>query len=202
MDKFNDACIAIANDGNAYHPVANNHFTVTITLPKGLKNYADPKRRLFGPEGKEAPNSDNSILTLKIANDTFKEPDLGQQKLGYQKGNLKINFPGTIDEFSTSSEFHVFVNRTAFDLLYSWKMASGDHLTGEVGDPYDYWAEVRIDITTGNKGTLVGSWVLHNVWCSKLSTPTFSNSSNETRKVTIQLEYFKPEYINGRFEEA
>lgn len=201
MDKFNDACLVIANDGRAYHPVANNNYTVTITLPAGLKNYADPQLGKFGSERKSEADGDDSILTLKIANDTFQEPTLQQDTLSYSKGNLEIAFPGRIKGFSGTADFHVFVTKTAYDLLYSWKMASGNHLTGEVGDPEDYWGTVQIDITTGNKGTLVGSWILHNVWCSQLGGVTFSNGSNDTRKVQITLQYFRPEYKNGTYEE-
>ncbi len=202
MDKFNDACLVIANDGRAYHPVTNNNYTVTIKLPSNLINYADPKRRKFGEQAKSAADGDESILTLKVANDSFDEPSLSQSSLDYSKGNLTIRFPGRMEATSGTASFHVFVTKSAYDLLYSWKMASGNILTGEVGDPDDYWAEVQIDITTGNKGTLVGSWVLHNVWCRSLQGVKFSASGNEQRTVQITLEYFRPEYKNGTYEEA
>lgn len=194
-DKFNASVINIAADPKKYHPVATNHFTVTFKLPEGLINQADPKKRTIRESGLDP------ILALKIANQDIQEPTLSQQKLTYKKGNLSISFPGTIDEFNGSANFDVFVKQSAYDILYSWKLASGDHLTGEVGDPEDYWAEVDIDVTTGNKGTLVGTWRLHNVWCSQLQGITFNNNSNETKKVTIQLSFFKPEWISGAYDD-
>lgn len=193
-DKFNASVINIATEPSKYHPVATNHFTVTFKLPDGLINQADPKKRTLKASGLDP------ILALKIANQDIQEPTFSQQKLTYKKGNLSISFPGTIDEFNGSANFDVFVKQSAYDILYSWKLASGNHLTGEVGDPEDYWAEVDIDVTTGNKGTLVGTWRLHNVWCSQLQGITFNNNSNETKKVTIQLSFFKPEWISGAYD--
>lgn len=187
--RFNDYCLAIAGDPQSYHPVANNHFTVTIRLPEGLINQADPQKRPFA--------ASESILTLKIANRDIKEPSFGQQTISIKKGNLEIAFPGTINAFSGTANFHVFVTKSAFDILYSWKMASGNHITGEVGDPEDYWAEVEIDVTTGNKGTLVGTWRLHNVWLSQLDGVTFSNESNEAKSVAVTMQFFKPEWEGG-----
>lgn len=193
-DKFNASVINIAADPSKYHPVATNHFTVTFKLPEGLINQADPKKRTLKDSGLD------STLALKIANQDIQEPTLSQQKLTYKKGNLSISFPGTIDEFTGSANFDVFVKQSAYDVLYSWKLASGNHLTGEVGDPEDYWADVDIDVTTGNKGTLVGTWKLYNVWCTQLQGVTFSNNSNETKKVSIQISYFKPEWISGAYD--
>ena len=193
-DKFNTSVINIAADPSKYHPVATNHFTVTFKLPEGLINQADPKKRTLRESGLDP------ILALKIANQDIQEPTLSQQKLTYKKGNLSISFPGTIDEFTGSANFDVFVKQSAYDALYSWKLASGNHLTGEVGDPEDYWADVDIDVTTGNKGTLVGTWKFYNVWCPQLQGVTFSNNSNEIKKVSIQISYFKPEWISGAYD--
>ena len=193
---FNDACLVIASDGQAYHPVTTNNFTVTVRLPQGLINQADPQKRPFAAEGES-----DRILTLKVANDDFKEPSFGQATITYKKGNLEISFPGTINGFNGTSTFHVFVTKSAYDILYSWKMASGNHLTGEVGDPDDYWGEVQVDVTTGNKGTLVGTWVLHNVWLSSLDGITFKNGDNSPKTCSITLQYFRPEWISGLFAE-
>lgn len=196
--QFNDSCLIIASDGNAYHPVATNHFTVTIRLPETLINYADPRKRTFA----EIMSTDDLQLTLKVANDSIQEPTLNQQSLVYSKGNLSIEFPGRIDAFSGTANFHVFVTKSAYDILYSWKMAAGNHLTGEVGDPDEYWGEVQIDVTTGNKGTLVASWLWHNVWCNQLQGVTFSAAQNETKAVQIGMKYFRPEYIGGQYLEG
>lgn len=193
MAQFNDYCLNIAADGKAYHPAATNHFTVTITLPETLKNMADPKRRLF--------SSEDSKLTLKISNESFQGPAFSQSAITYRKGNLGIDFPGIINTFTSTAQFDVFVTKSAYDILYSWKMASGNHLTGEIGDPEDYWSEVSIDITTGNKGTLIGTWELHNCWCSDLQPVTFDNNSNAPMKCGITIHYFKPEYSGGQYQE-
>lgn len=186
--EFNDYCLKIAGNPENYHPVATNHFTVTIRLPEGLVNQADTDKRPFPKD---------TMLTLKVANKDIKEPSFGQQTLSYKKGNLEIVFPGTINAFSGTSTFDVFVTKSAYDILYSWKMASGNHLTGEVGDPRDYWAEVDIDVTTGNKGTLIGTWRLHNVWLSQLDGANFSNEANEKKTVSCTMQYFKPEWISA-----
>ena len=194
--QFNDSCLVIASDGNAYHPVATNHFTVTLRLPETLINYADPQRRRFT----DLMSTEDLQLTLKIANDNISEPSLKQQSISYKKGNLTIEFPGSIDAFNGTANFHVFVTKSAYDILYSWKMAAGNHLTGEIGDPDEYWAEAQIDITTGNKGTLVGTWIWHNVWCNGLDGVTFDNNNNQTKAVRIEMKYFRPEYISGQYQ--
>lgn len=186
-----DHCLVIASDGRAYHPVATNHFTVTINLPEGLINQADPEKRPF--------SKSDSQLTLKVASDNIAEPSLQQQKLSYRKGNLSIEFPGSIDAFSSSANFHVFVTKSAYDILYSWKLASGNHITGEIGDPEDYWAEVMIDVTTGNKGTLVGTWTWHNCWVSALQGVTFDNNQNQPKTCQVTISYFKPEWTGGQY---
>ena len=193
MEQFNDACLVIASDGKAYHPVATNNYTVTIRLPKTLRNQADPKKPLITDTLKDA------VLTLKVANDSIDEPNFKQDTLKYAKGNLDISYPGRINGFSGNAKFHIFVQKSAYDILYSWKMAAGNHLTGEVGDPDDYWAEVDIDVTTGNKGTLVGTWKWRNVWCSDLQGVTFSSSGNDTKSVQITMHYFRPEYIGAQY---
>lgn len=192
MDQFNDGCLVIANDPASYHPVATNHFTVTFKLPATLRNYAVANNPLFTETVVNSP--DGLILTLKLANDNIQEPNFSQQSLTYQKGNLSIEFPGKIDVFTSTAQFHIFVTKSAYDILYSWKLASGNHLTGEVGDPEDYWADVDIDVTTGNKGTLVGTWHWHNVWCSQLQGITFNNGDNSPKTCTITMKYFKPEW--------
>lgn len=192
--RFNDFCLAIAQDGKAYHPVATNHFTVTMNLPEGLRNMADPRKSVFSKE--------DLTLTLKIANDTFQGPGFSQSTLSYRKGNLGIEFPGNINTFQSSAQFDVFVTKSAYDILYSWKMAAGNHITGEVGDPDDYWAEVSIDVTTGNKGALVGTWELHNCWCSDLQSITFDNNANAPMKCNITIRYFRPEWIGGQYQES
>lgn len=190
--QFNDYCLTIASDGKSYHPAATNHFTVTMQLPEGLINRADPKGRPF--------DKDDLTLTLKIANDSFQSPGFSQQSLTYRKGNLGIDFPGAINTFSSTAQFHVFVTKSAYDILYSWKMASGNHLTGEVGSPDDYWADILVDITTGNKGTLIGTWELHNCWCSDLPAINFDNGANNLMTCSITIHYFRPEWIGGQYE--
>lgn len=192
-NQFNDFCLKIANDGQAYHPVATNHFTVTMRLPTTLQNAANPN----------APFSqDDLILTLKIASESFKGPGFSQQPLTYKKGNLSIDYPGSMNSFTSSAAFDVFVTKSAYDILYSWKMASGNHLTGEVGDPEDYWAEIEIDVTTGNKGQLVGTWELFNCWCSDLASINFDNNSNNPMKCDITIHYFRPKWTNGTAQEV
>lgn len=188
---MNDAVLNIANDPKSYHPVATNHFTVTFHMPEGLINQSDPEKRAFAKE--------DLILTLKIANDTIEEPRFTQQTLSYKKGNLSIEFPGSIDAFSGTARFHVFVSKSAYDVLYSWKMASGNHLTGEIGDPDSYWADVDIDVTTGNKGTLVGTWNWHNVWCNSLSGASFDNSASTPKTCEIGLKYIRPEWTSSQY---
>lgn len=196
--QFNDNCLAIAANPEDYHPLATNHFTITFSsLPAHLKNYALDGYPEFGE--KLLTDSTSGIpLSLKIANETIAEPTLSQQTLKYSRGNLDIVFPGRIDSFNGNATFSVFVNKSAYDILYSLKMAAGNHLTGEVGDPDDYWFEVSIDVTTGNKGTLVGTWIWHNVWISNLQGVTFDNSANSTKQCTITMQYFRPEWKSNQ----
>jgi hypothetical protein len=193
-NNFNDYCLTIANDGKAYHPVATNHFTVTMNLPKGLINQADPNKAPF--------NDADLTLTLKISAETFKGPGFQQSALTYKKGNLTIDYPGNISGFTSTATFDVFVTKSAYDILYSWKLASGNHITGEVGDPDDYWSDITIDVTTGNKGTLIGTWTLHNCWCSDLGSISFDNGSNNLMKCDITIHYFKPEWEGGIYEQG
>lgn len=186
-----DHCLIIASDGKSYHPVATNHYTITINLPEGLINQADPDKRPFSKA--------DSQLTLKIANDNIAEPAFNQQKLKLTKGNLSIEFPGAIDPFTGTANFHVFVTKSAYDILYSWKLASGNHITGEIGDPDDYWATVMIDVTTGNKGTLVGTWTWNNCWLPSLQGINFDNNQSQPKTCNVTMSYFKPDWTGAQY---
>lgn len=182
---MNDATIHIATSGSSYKPVMTNHFIVTISGLDGMKDWTSPDA--------DALITD-SELTLKVANQSFKEPTLQQTTVGIKRGNLEITFPGSINPMSSDATFQVFVNRSAYNALYSWKMLSGNHETGDVGDPNEYWKTVTVDITSGNKGTIYSTWTLPNAWISSLQGASFSNDSNEVKAVSITLHYFQPTY--------
>ena len=187
MPKINvkNSVFHIADKPQNYRPLTNNNFQLTVFGLDGMRNWA-----LEDPEAKLT----DSDLTLKIGNKSFGGPKFSQQSLSITRGNLTIEFPGRIDAFQTTAVFQVFMNKSAWDILYSWKMASGNHETGDVGDPDDYWKTVEIDVTTGNKGTLVGTWVLNNCWLSELQEVTFDHESNEVKSVNITLKFFKPKW--------
>lgn len=179
---MNDAAYRIASNPASYRPVMGNHFEVTVHDLDGMINWADPDKSLIT----------ESALTLKVANDTFQGPTLNQQAVSINKGNVTLEFPGRMDATQSTASFQVYVNKSAYDILYSWKMASGNHETGDVGAPSDYWKRVEVDVTTGNKGTLVGTWTLNNAWISSLQEITFSNADNSIKVANITLRYFKP----------
>lgn len=181
---MNGANLTISRNAGNYRPVMTNHFEVTIHDLDGMVNWADPEK---GPIV-------DSELTLKIANKNFQGPQISQQSVSIARGNTTIEFPGRLDAFSSTATFEVFVTKSAFDILYSWKMASGNPETGEVGDPGDYWKKVDIDVMTGNKGTYVGTWTLNNCWISSLQEVAFDNSANEVKSCQITLKYFAPKW--------
>lgn len=188
---MNNANFHIASNSGSYRPVMTNHFEVTIHDIADMVNQADPKKRKFSELDSEAD------LTLKIANNTFQGPQFNQQAVAIQRGNTTIEFPGKMDAHSSNATFQVFANKSAFDILYSWKMLAGNHETGDVGDPSDYWKKVEIDVMTGNKGKIIGTWTFHNCWISALQEVTFDNGANEVKAVTITLRYFKPQWRNA-----
>lgn len=175
----------IAQDPTLYKPVMNNHYILTVTGLDGMRDYTK--------DDANAVISD-STLSLKIANQTFAEPSLQQGTVEIRKGNMSITFPGTINAMSSSATFQVYVNKSAYDILYSWKMASGNHETGEIGDPGEYWKKGTIDLVSGNRGTIYGTWTLPNLWISSLQGVTFSNDSSEIRNVNVTMHYYAPTY--------
>lgn len=181
---MNSANYTVAANPASYRPQMTNHFEMTIQGLEGMINQADPDK---------GPITD-SVLTIKIANDTFKEPDLNQQAVGFSRGNTTFEFPGRMDANQTTATFHCMVDKNAYDILYSWKLASGNPETGDVGDPQDYMKTVIIDETSGNKAKLLSSWTLNYAWISSLSGAQFSNSANEIKNVQITLRFFKPQY--------
>lgn len=176
-----------ANPAN-YRPVMTNHFEITVHDLDGMINWADPDKK---------PIAD-SELTLKIANKNFSGPNISQQSVAIQRGNTTIEFPGRIDAFSSTATFEVFVNKSAFDILYSWKMASGNQETGEVGNPSEYWKRVEIDVLTGDKGTLIGTWTYNNCWLQSLQEVTFDNGANEVKSCSVTLKYFAPRWRSNQ----
>lgn len=188
---MNDANFRISSNPANYRPVMTNHFEVTIFDLDGMINQADPEK---------APIAE-SQLTLKIANDTFQGPQLNQQSVAIQRGNMTIEFPGRMDATQSTATFQVFANKSAFDILYSWKMASGNHENGQVGSPDEYWKRVEVDIMTGDKGTLVGTWTFDKCWISSLQEVTFDNKANEVKSVNITLKYFAPKYRSASIEQ-
>lgn len=176
-----------ANPAN-YRPVMTNHFEVTVHDLDGMINWADPDKKTIV----------DSELTLKIANKNFSGPNISQQSVAIQRGNTTIEFPGRIDAFSSTATFEVFVNKSAFDILYSWKMASGNQETGEVGNPSEYWKRVEIDVLTGDKGTLIGTWTYNNCWLQSLQEVTFDNGANEVKSCSVTLKYFAPKWRSNQ----
>lgn len=178
----------IATNPESYRPVMTNHFDITIFGLDGMRNYASSDPKAVIKESK---------LTLSIATDTFQGPTISQQAIPINKGNLTIEFPGRMDAHTSTATFHVFVKKSAFDILYSWKMASGNNVNGLVGNPQDYWKVVEIDVTTGDKGLLVGTWRYQNCWLQSLQEVTFNNGANEVKTANVTMKYFRPQWING-----
>lgn len=182
---MNNHTITIASDGKKYKPVMDNHFVLTVYGLDGMRDYSK--------------TDENAVLTdaqlsLKIANQSFQEPNLAQGTTEIKKGNMSITFPTTINSMSSSMAFEVFVEASAYNVLYSWKMAAGNHVTGQVGNPQDYWKRVTVDITDGNKGTLYGTWTFDNAWISSLSGASLSNTSGQIKTVSVTLHYFRPRW--------
>lgn len=182
----NHAAFHIANDSvGKYRPSMTNNFRVTIW---GLEGTADKVS-----EEEDATLGEDTGLVLKISNDSFVEPSFSQQSVTIKRGNLSIEFPSQMDAFSSTANFTCFVDADTYGKLYTWKCLSGDHETGEVGDPSDYWKTVTIDHITG-KGELIGTWTLNNCWISNLQGVTFDQSGSSVKTCQVTLKYFKPTY--------
>ncbi len=194
-NEFFNATSYIAADPASYKPIMNNHYILTITGFEGKKNYArSTATKIVNFTQAEAE------LSLKIANQTFAEPNLQQGFQEIKKGNMSISFPGAINAMSSTATFQVYVSKSAYDILYSWKMESGNQVTGEVGDPQEYWREVKIDLVSGNRGVIYGTWTLKNAWISSLQGVTFSNDSSEVRSVSVTMHYYMPSYTSTTSE--
>lgn len=180
-----EAIFHIANDPAKYRPGMTNTFRVSIP---GLNGVADKTSEEEG-----AVLGEDTELVLKIANESFKEPTLSQQSVSIKRGNLSMEFPAQMDAFSSTSVFTCFVDSDSYGKLYTWKCQAGDHETGEVGDPLDYWKTVTVEHLTG-KGELIGTWTLHNCWLSSLEGVTFDNTSANIKTCSVTLKYFKPTY--------
>lgn len=185
---FFNATAHIAQNPKSYKPMMNNHYILTVTGLDGMRDYTKAD--------KTAVISD-SMLSLKIANQSFAEPNLQQGTVEIRKGNMSITFPGTINAMSSSASFQVYVSKSAYDILYSWKMASGNHEDGLIGDPDDYWKVGTLELVNGNKGTVYGTWALNNLWISSLQGVTFSNDTSEIRSVSVTMHYYAPTYRSG-----
>lgn len=185
---MNDALHRISANPRNYRPVMTNHFELTIHDLDGMINWADPDK---GPIV-------DSDLTLKIATKSWAGPKLSQQSVKIQKYNLEMEFPGRMNAFESSMTFEVFVDKSAWDILYSWKMASGNQETGDVGDPWDYWKTVDVDVLTGNKNTLIGTWNLKNCWLSDLQEVTFDNAANDVKTAQVTMKYFSPSWRKAK----
>ena len=177
--------IASGDGATKFRPGMTNHYRISI---KGLENLID-----------KTSNSENEALgedtetILKIASESFKEPTLSQQTVQIKRGNLTMEFPSTIDAFSSTSTWTCFVDSNSYGKLYTWKCKAGDHETGEVGDPADYWKTVKVEHLTG-KGEVIGTWTLHNCWISSLEGANFDNNSAAVKTVSVTFKYFKPTY--------
>lgn len=180
-----EAIFHVANDPAKFRPGLTNNFRVTIY---GLEGIAD-----ITNEEEGAKLGEDTELVLKIANEDFQEPNLNQQSVTITRGNLKMEFPAQMDAFQSTSKFTCFVDSDAYGKLYAWKMLSGNHENGDVGNPQDYWKEVIVEHLDG-KGNLLGTWFLHNCWISSLQGITFSNNQAEVKTCQVTLKYFKPQW--------
>ena len=178
--------ITIADKIESYRPDMTHTFRMTIL---GLGGASDVSNSTPGA----VLDEENSSLVLTIANDSFQEPTLRQGTVSFKRANLTIEFPGQIEAFSSTSKFTCFIDSDSYGKLYAWKCQSGNHETGEVGDPRDYWKDVTVEKLTG-KGELVGTWHLHNCWLSELSGETLDNNTANIKTCTATLKYFRPEW--------
>lgn len=181
---MNRAIFHIADETKGFRPAMTN--TYRIIIP-GLDGLPDKVSR------EEGAVLTDSETVLRVSNEDFKEPSFQQNTVQLKRANLVIEFPGEMQPFSSDCTFSCFVDADTYGKLYTWKCQSGDHETGEVGDPIDYWRAVKVEHLTG-KGELIGTWTLNNCWMSALSGATFDNNSAQVKKVTITLKYFKPTY--------
>lgn len=180
-----EAIFHIANDATKFRLGMTNNFRLNIP---GLSGIAD---KTSGDNGAVLP--EDTETTLRIAAETFKEPTLSQSSITLKRGNLSIELPGQMEAFSSSSSFACFIDSDTYGKLYAWKCQAGDHETGEVGDPADYWKTVTVEHVTG-KGELIGTWTLYNCWLSSLEGVTFDHNSADYKKVNVTLKYFRPEW--------
>lgn len=177
----------IADETKGFRPGMTNTFRVIIP---GLDGLLDKASR------EEGAVITDSETVLKVSNEDFKEPTITQNTVQIKRGNLTIEFPGDIQAFSSDCNFTCFIDADTYGKLYTWKSLSGDHETGEIGDPAEYWRTVKVEHLTG-KGELIGTWTLNNCWCSQLSGASFDNNSAQVKKVAVTLKYFKPQYRKG-----
>lgn len=173
----------IANDPAKYRPAMTNTFRITIP---GLEGAAD-----ITNEEEGATLGEDTAVVLRVSNENFQEPTLNQGTVQIKRENLTIEFPGQMDAFSSTSSFTCFIDADTYGRLYAWKCQAGNHETGVVGDPQDYWKTVTVEHLTG-KGELIGTWTLYNCWISQLSGATFDNNSAQVKQVQITLRYFRP----------
>jgi hypothetical protein len=183
---MNRSIFHIADQNSSkYRPAMTNTFSVIIPDLEGLVDKTS--------QNEGAVIGQDAETVLKVSNENFKEPSLQQETVQLKRGNLTMVFPGQIQAFSSETAFSCFIDADTYGKLYTWKCLAGDHETGEVGDPKDYWRTVTIQHLTG-KGELIGTWTLHNCWCSALSGATFDNKSASIKEVSVTLQYFRPEW--------
>lgn len=176
----------IAMNSAKYRPVMTNTFRVKIYDLGEVKD-------ITGDDPESIYAEDDFATVLEVSNETFQEPNLSQGTVAIKRGNLVIEFPGAMEAFSSSSTFTCFIDADTYGKLYAWKCQSGNHETGEVGNPEDYWKTVVIEHLTG-KGDLIGTWTLNNCWISQLQGVTFSNNSAEIKTVNVTFRYFNPQW--------
>ena len=183
MDK---ALFHIADEASTkFRPAMTNTFSIIISGLNGLSDITSSE------EG--ATIGEDAETVLKVSNEDFQEPSFRQNTVQIKRFNLTMEFPADMQAFSSTSNFSCFVDADTYGKLYAWKCLSGNHETGEVGDPSEYWREVSVQHLTG-KGELIGTWTLHNCWLSDLSGATFDNNSAQIKKVQATLRYFKPQW--------
>lgn len=175
----------IADTVTPMRPGMTNTFRVKIL---DLEGVADKTSTVDG-----ATLGQQTETVLMVSNEDFEEPKLSQNSVSLTRGNLVMEFPAQMTAHSSSSKFTCFVDENTYGKLYSWKCLSGDHETGEVGDPTEYWKTVIVEHING-RGALIGTWTLHNCWISDLQGVTFSNGSAEIKTCSVTLKYFKPSY--------
>lgn len=133
---------------------------------------------------------------IRIAVASSSVPHFSQNAIEVRRGNTSVKYAGVISFTSGSIQCYDFIGTKVKDILMAWQAKSGNPLTQTVGLQADYKTDCYLVEYPPDYSAPVRHWKLEGCWISEISEPEYSVDSNDSRRISVTIQYDRayPDY--------